>query len=66
AALTQLTPDELALYVELVEGRFGDRVRLEQERIDWSWAIDRLEWNSSARTKLTELETSGMTSVFGR
>lgn len=42
AALTRLTRDERDLYSDLVSDRFGDRVRLEQERIDWSWATQRL------------------------
>lgn len=37
SALTRLTVDELSLYTDLVEGRLGDGVRLEQERIDWGW-----------------------------
>lgn len=40
--LRHLTPDESALYAELVADRLGDRVRLEQELIDWSWVQDRL------------------------
>lgn len=40
--LTRLTPDELALYDDLVTDRLGERVRLEQERIDWSWVAARL------------------------
>ncbi len=42
AALTRLTPDEHSLYRELVTDGFGERIRLEQERIDWSWVQDRL------------------------
>ncbi len=42
AALTRLTPDERDLYEDLVSDRFGDRVRLEQERVDWAWAAQRL------------------------
>lgn len=42
SALTRLTPDELDLYTDLVEDRFGARVRLEQERIDWHWVERRL------------------------
>jgi hypothetical protein len=37
SALTRLTSDEHDLYIDLVEDRFGERVRLEQERIDWRW-----------------------------
>lgn len=40
--LTRLTPDEHDLYTQLVEGTLGDRVRLEQERIDWCWVEERL------------------------
>lgn len=40
--LTRLTPDEQDLYADLVADRLGERVRLEQERIDWAWAEQRL------------------------
>ena len=42
SVLTRLTPDEQDLYSELVGDGFGERVRLEQERIDWSWVEQRL------------------------
>lgn len=44
SALTRLTVDEWGgLYTDLVEGgALGDRVRLEQERIDWNWVEQRL------------------------
>ena len=42
SALTRLTSEEHSLYTDLVEGGLGDRVRLEQERIDWGWAERRL------------------------
>lgn len=42
APLGRLTEPEASLYRDLVEGRWGDRVRLEQERIDWAWALARL------------------------
>jgi hypothetical protein len=42
ATLTRLTPEEQELYLELVGGGVGDRVRLEQERIDWNWVEGRL------------------------
>ncbi|MGU3499453.1 Wadjet anti-phage system protein JetD domain-containing protein [Mycobacterium sp. C31M] len=42
SALTRLTPSELALYTDVVEDRLAERVRLEQERIDWRWVEDRL------------------------
>ena len=41
AALSRLTGAEQALYGELVTDRHGERVRLEQERIDWEWAMRR-------------------------
>jgi hypothetical protein len=42
AALARLDANEQALYADLVSDRFGAHVRLEQERIDWNWAVDRL------------------------
>jgi hypothetical protein len=42
SVLRRLTPDEHDLYTELVEDGLGERVRLEQERIDWQWAEQRL------------------------
>ncbi|MDQ1305991.1 MAG: hypothetical protein QG671_1823 [Actinomycetota bacterium] len=42
SALTRLTADERDLYAELVEGALGERVRLEQERVDWGWVEERL------------------------
>lgn len=42
APLSRLTEQEAALYRDLVEDRWGTRVRLEQERVDWSWALARL------------------------
>lgn len=44
ARLRRLTPDEADLYDDIVSDRLGHRVRLEQERIDWSWAIQRLPY----------------------
>lgn len=38
ARLDRLSVEELRLYDDLVSDRLGDRVRLEQERIDWGWA----------------------------
>ena len=38
AHLSRLHPDETELYADLVVDNLGERVRLEQERIDWSWA----------------------------
>ncbi len=44
AALPRLTPEESALYEELVSDHLGERVRLEQERIDWAWAGERVPY----------------------
>lgn len=41
-ALPGLDGDEAALYADLVSDRYGRAVRLEQERVDWSWAAARL------------------------
>lgn len=40
--LERLTDDEQALYHDLVTDRFAQRVRLEQERVDWAWVVNRL------------------------
>jgi hypothetical protein len=40
--LNWLTAEEQALYHDLVADRLGERIRLEQERIDWNWAARRL------------------------
>jgi hypothetical protein len=40
--LDRLTAEEQALYQDLVTDRLGERIRLEQERIDWTWASGRL------------------------
>ncbi len=42
APLVRLTAEERLLYNDIVEGNMGQQVRLEQERIDWSWAEQRL------------------------
>ncbi len=42
AVLANLDSHELALYDDLVTDRFGERLRLEQEFIDWGWALARL------------------------
>jgi hypothetical protein len=42
--LDRLTADEQALYQDLVTDRLGERVRLEQERVDWDWAAERLRY----------------------
>jgi len=44
AQLDRLTVDEAALYSDLVTDRFGERIRLEQERIDWAWAEERFSY----------------------
>ncbi len=48
SVLTRLTPDEQDLYSELVGDVLGERVRLEQERIDWNWVEQRLPAVNSA------------------
>lgn len=42
AALTRLTRQEADLYADLVGDAFGEKVRLEQERVDWEWARSRI------------------------
>ncbi|MEB3048940.1 Wadjet anti-phage system protein JetD domain-containing protein [Mycolicibacter sp. MYC123] len=42
SALTRLATDEQELYADLVSDVLGERVRLEQERIDWGWVQQRL------------------------
>lgn len=42
ARLEKLDAAEAGLYADLVTDRYGNRVRLEQERIDWDWALPRL------------------------
>ncbi len=44
ARLDRLHAAEAALYGDLVTDVHGDRVRLEQERVDWAWATSRLEF----------------------
>ncbi|MGB6056779.1 MAG: Wadjet anti-phage system protein JetD domain-containing protein [Microthrixaceae bacterium] len=43
--LDRLNADESALYSDLVGGRYGSAVRLEQERLDWGWVVDRLPYD---------------------
>jgi hypothetical protein len=43
STLTRLTQAELDLYTDLVTDRLGQRVRLEQERVDWTWATNALQ-----------------------
>lgn len=38
ASLTRLSCEEAGLYRDLVADNLGERVRLEQERVDWHWA----------------------------
>lgn len=42
ARLSRLDRNESDLYDDLVADRLGESVRLEQERVDWNWAHDRL------------------------
>jgi hypothetical protein len=44
ARLHRLTAEEQGLYQDLVTDRFGERIRLEQERIDWDWVAERLPY----------------------
>ena len=44
AALTRLTAAESAVYESLAEDTFGPAVRLEQELINWDWALKRVEF----------------------
>lgn len=46
ARLTRLSDAEDALYTDLVGARWGDGVRLEQERIDWAWVTARLPYSA--------------------
>lgn len=43
ADLAHLTPTEFDLYRDLVTDRFGERIRLEQEYVDWRWALNMLQ-----------------------
>lgn len=45
ARLERLTAEESDVYADLVADRLGDRVRLEQERIDWSWCTSRFGYD---------------------
>lgn len=42
STLTRLSAPEHDLYVDLVTDRLGERVRLEQELVDWGWATREL------------------------
>lgn len=41
--LTRLTPEERALYLTLRDNVFGERLRLEQERISYGWVTGAIE-----------------------
>ncbi len=47
ASLDLLTAGEAAVYDDLVSDRFGEQVRLEQERVNWVWTLDRLPYDWS-------------------
>jgi hypothetical protein len=47
--LPGLTVDERALYEDLIANRYGDGVRLEQERIAYGWVERRLRMAMAAR-----------------
>jgi hypothetical protein len=49
-SLHNLTLEEAALYRALKENRWGDRVRLEQERIRWDYALERILGSSRLQT----------------
>jgi len=38
----RLTTNERDLFDELIDNRYGDRVRLEQEQLDFEWVTRRL------------------------
>lgn len=44
--LSMLTAEEAAVYDDLVCDRFGDKVRLEQERISWDWVLEHLPYRA--------------------
>ncbi len=41
--LTRLTPSEHLIYQDLTGNRYGEKVRLEQERVEFGWLLDVLE-----------------------
>jgi hypothetical protein len=45
ARLSRLDRNESDLYDDLLADRLGESVRLEQERVDWNWAHDRLPFS---------------------
>ena len=42
ASLPSLSAEEMAVYTNLGAGLYGPAVRLEQERIDWRWAMEHI------------------------
>ena len=50
ARLDRLTLEEAGLYGELVEDRHGACLRLEQERLDWRWVLERLPYEQHRET----------------
>lgn len=50
ATLPRLTIEEASLYDDLVSDRLGVQVRLEQERVDWSWASATLRAEARPKT----------------
>jgi len=58
SALTRLTADERDLYTELVEGGLGERVRLEQDRVDWGWVEEKLALVGQAEIALDRSDSS--------
>ena len=51
AYLPHLDEDEAALYEDLVTGRYAPALRLEQERLDWAYAVRRLPPPPSCRSR---------------
>jgi hypothetical protein len=45
ARLARLDQAEADLFADLVADRLGEAVRLEQERLDWTWVCDRLPYS---------------------
>jgi hypothetical protein len=44
ASVPAAPPVGAGLYHDLITDRLGRRIRLEQERIDWAWAAERLSY----------------------
>lgn len=51
--LTRLTRAEQDVFADLVTDALGERVRLEQERVDWRWAEKRLAAALEGQTRFT-------------